>query len=82
VPANVGGTWRLSQGELTLEQKYQKVFGTLSQANSRLEIENGRLRGDEISFTAGGVEYVGRVNADAISGELKGSAWTAVRVRR
>jgi SAM-dependent methyltransferase len=81
LPANVGGTWRLSQGELTLEQKYQKVFGTLSQANSRLEIENGRLRGDEISFTAGGVEYVGRVNADAISGELNGSAWTAVRVR-
>jgi SAM-dependent methyltransferase len=84
VPANVSGKWRLSQGELTLEQKYQKVFGTLSRADSRLEIENGRLRGDEISFTAGGVEFVGRVKADAISGDLKGdtsSAWTAVRVR-
>ncbi|MGZ5141475.1 MAG: hypothetical protein ACXWCX_27065, partial [Burkholderiales bacterium] len=69
---------------LTLEQKYQKVFGTLSQADSTLEIENGRLRGDQISFTAGGVEYVGRVNAEAITGELKGNAnnaWTAVRVR-
>jgi hypothetical protein len=80
----VSGKWQLAQGELTLEQKYQKVFGTLSRADSRLEIENGRLRGDEVSFTAGGVEFVGRVNADAISGELKGdtsSAWTAVRLR-
>ncbi|MGZ5259472.1 MAG: class I SAM-dependent methyltransferase [Burkholderiales bacterium] len=84
VPANVTGRWRLTEGELTLEQKYQKVFGTLSQADSTLEIENGRLRGDQISFTAGGVEYVGRVNAEAITGELKGNAnnaWTAVRVR-
>src|SRR5262249_23473040 len=30
VPAQVAGTWRLQQGELTLKQNYQMLSGTLS----------------------------------------------------
>jgi SAM-dependent methyltransferase len=84
VPAKVAGAWRLPQGELKLEQSYQKVSGSLSSGGRMSPITNGRLRGDQISFTAGGAEYAGRVNGDAMAGTLKGSAagaWAATRVR-
>jgi SAM-dependent methyltransferase len=82
VPANVAGTWRLAQGELTLEQNYQMLSGTLASGGSSTPIANGRLRGDRISFTVDGVNYTGRVKGGAMSGEVKGSAsvaWRAVR---
>ncbi|MBI4265100.1 MAG: methyltransferase domain-containing protein, partial [Acidobacteria bacterium] len=53
VPAKVAGPWRLSDGELRLEQAYQVVTGTLGS----MPIANGRLRGDAITFTAGAAEY-------------------------
>ena len=84
VPAKVAGTWRLPQGELKLEQSYQKVSGTLSSGDRMSPITNGRLRGDQITFTAGGAEYAGRVNGDAMNGSMKGDAagaWSATRAR-
>lgn len=85
VPAKIEGTWRLPQGDLTLEQKFQTFTGTLAGEGPSMAIENGRLRGDQITFTAGGVEYVGRVYGDVIKGEVKGSgkgAWSATRAPR
>jgi SAM-dependent methyltransferase len=57
VPAHVGGVWLTPRGDLTVTQKFQFFSGTLG----RDLIENGRLHGEEISFTAGGVSYQGRV---------------------
>jgi hypothetical protein len=82
VPAKVAGGWRLPGGKLRLEQKFQELTGTLSSAGTRTPIANGRLSGDRIRFTVGGTEYVGRVEGDTMSGELKGhttGAWTATR---
>lgn len=79
VPAKVAGTWRLPQGELTLEQSYQKLSGTLSSGGTRMPITNGRMRGDEITFTAGGTKYTGRVSEDAMLGD--NGTWRGVRVR-
>jgi SAM-dependent methyltransferase len=80
VPAKVAGTWRLPQGELTLEQSYQMLTGTLDAGGRAVPIENGRLRGEEISFTAGGTRYTGRVNGSRIEGTIAGGgAWTATR---
>jgi precorrin-6B methylase 2 len=79
VPAKVGGTWRLAQGELRLQQSFQKVTGTLSLAGKSRAITDGRVRGDVITFTAGDSRYEGRVNGDAIRGI--GRSWTATRVR-
>jgi SAM-dependent methyltransferase len=82
VPAKVAGTWRLQQGELTLEQKFQRVSGTLMSGTTSAPIENGRLRGDQISFSVNGTEYVGRVNGDVMQVNVNGSAtgqWTANR---
>jgi hypothetical protein len=61
VPAKVGGTHKLPQGELTLKQEYQMISGTLRTEAKTIAIANGRVRGEEISFRAGGRDYRGRV---------------------
>lgn len=82
VPAKVEGTWRLPQGELKLQQKYQTVSGTLKSGNVIQKITNGKIRADEIAFTAGGTSYTGRVSGSAIEGTSqsgkKRAKWRAV----
>lgn len=86
VPAKVEGTWHLAQGDLTLKQEFQMVTGTLRSAGSALPVTNGRLRGDQITFTAGGADYTGRVNGNTIEGSVKSrgntSNWSASRVSK
>ncbi|MEK7877214.1 MAG: class I SAM-dependent methyltransferase [Pseudomonadota bacterium] len=83
VPAKVEGTWQLPKGELALKQSFQMLAGTLKTGGNTLTIDNGKLRGDQISFSAGNAEYAGRVNGNTIQGTVKGSnsgSWTATRV--
>jgi precorrin-6B methylase 2 len=82
VPAKVQGTWRLtgaSTGELNLTQDAQMVSGTLAAT----AVEQGRLRGDQLTFTAGGAQYTGRVNGNTIEGTVKSAngerKWSATR---
>ncbi len=80
VPAKVQGSWQTSQGELTLKQTYQMLTGTLKSGTTSAAIVNGKLTGDQISFSAGGVEYSGRVSGNAIEGAAKGGgSWKATR---
>jgi hypothetical protein len=81
VPAKVGGTWKLSQGDLTLKQTFQMVSGSIKSANVITPV-NGQLNGDQITFTAGGAQYTGRVNGNSMEGTIKGGnngSWTATR---
>jgi hypothetical protein len=71
VPAKVAGTWQLGQETLTLTQEYQMVSGTLGSAT----ISAGKLNGSEITLTAGGRTYAGRVNGNSMTG----SGWSATR---
>jgi hypothetical protein len=43
---------------------------------------NGKLNGDQITFTAGGTQYTGRVNGNAMEGSAAGSKWSATRSGR
>lgn len=79
VPAKVAGAWNLPHGTLTLQQSFQKLTGSLESDGSKLPLTNGRLHGDQITFTAGGTDYVGRVNGEAMDGA--NDAWRAVRAR-
>jgi hypothetical protein len=82
VPAKVAGTWQLGQGELTLTQTFQRVSGTLRSGSTSTPIGNGRLRGDEITFTSGGSTYTGRINGNTMTGTITGTGagkWTASR---
>ncbi len=82
VPAKVEGTWQLPQGELLLTQRFQTLLGTLKSGNNTVMIANAKMNGDQISFTAGGAEYTGRVNGNTIQGTVKGGStgnWRATR---
>jgi hypothetical protein len=63
VPAKVQGTWKTAQGDLTIKQTFQKIAGTLGSAPIV-----GKLAGDQITFTAAGTQYSGRVNGNTIQG--------------
>ena len=79
VPAKVAGTWTLAQGELTLKQTFQNISGTLKSGSVETPV-NGKLHGEQISFTAGTTEYSGKVTGNTIDGMAKnGAKWTATR---
>jgi SAM-dependent methyltransferase len=74
VPAKVAGTWRLGQSDLTLTQQFQKISGTLGST----PVE-GRLLGEEITFTAGGTKYTGKVAGGSMQGTSGTGTWSAAR---
>ena len=76
VPAKVEGTWQTPQDSLTLTQQYQMISGKLGGA----EVLDGRLRGTDITFSAGGTTYTGQVEGNTMNGTTTaGAAWTATR---
>jgi precorrin-6B methylase 2 len=65
VPAQVAGSYKIPQGELKLAQRFQMLTGTLSADGKSFPVE-GRVRGEDITFTAGGKEYRGRMNGKSL----------------
>ncbi|MCC6532662.1 MAG: class I SAM-dependent methyltransferase [Burkholderiales bacterium] len=83
VPAKVAGTWKTAQGTLQLEQEFQNVSGTLSANGRTLKLTGGKVNGAQITFSAGGASYSGRVAGERIDGSVKtggsANAWSATR---
>lgn len=77
MPTKVEGTWRLGERDLQLNQSFQMLSGRLGTST----IANGRMKGNEISFTADGVRFVGTVSGNRMSGTLVGrdGSWSAER---
>jgi hypothetical protein len=82
VPAKVEGGWKLPQGELALKQTFQMISGTLKSGNNSTQITDGRLNGDQISFSAGGAQYTGRVSGNSIEGTTSNGKWSATRATK
>jgi hypothetical protein len=82
VPAKVEGTWSLGKSRLMLKQSFQAVTGTLETNGKSVPVE-GKLRGADLTFTAGPAQYVGHVNGESIEGVTKGGAaetrWKATK---
>jgi hypothetical protein len=82
VPAKVEGRWKSTQGEVEFKQAFQQVAGNVRTRNGPVAL-NGRLRGDQLTFKAAGVEYSGRVNGNTIEGTAKAGGktepWKATR---
>ena len=82
VPANVAGTWKMPQGELTLLQEFQMLSGELVAGTSGTPVQNAKMRGDQITMTIGGTTYTGRVTGDRMEGTAgNGQKWTAAKVK-
>ncbi len=80
VPADVNGTWKVGDSDLTIEQKYQMFTGKLTTGNVIAPITDGKLKGDLITFTAAGAKYSGKVTGSSIEGTRDGGAkWQAAR---
>jgi len=73
VPAKVDGIWTTPNGELKLTQTFQIISGTMGS-----QAVQGRLRGAEITFTAGTTKYAGTVDGNTIK-LTSPSAITATR---
>jgi SAM-dependent methyltransferase len=83
VPAKVEGVWKSASGDLSLKQMYQKISGSINVGGASTLITNGRLRGDVITFSAGGAQYSGNVAGKTINGTVttggKPQPWNASR---
>jgi precorrin-6B methylase 2 len=83
VPAKVEGTWKLDGGAaLELQQTYQMLSGTLRSGTVVTPV-SGKLRGYQITFTAGETRYAGEVKGEVMEGsseaDAKKSPWRASR---
>ncbi|MBP1596220.1 MAG: SAM-dependent methyltransferase [Acidobacteria bacterium] len=83
VPAKVAGTWKLASGELVLNQEFQSLGGTFTSNGKSMTVSDAKMRGDQITFTAGGAAYTGRVKGDRMDGTVsingKAVPWSAAR---
>ena len=78
VPAKVAGVWQMPQGTLTLTQQFQMLSGTLGST----AISEGRMRGEEITFTVGTTVYSGRLQGNTLRGTVSGGSgttWSATK---
>jgi hypothetical protein len=93
IPAKVAGTWRFQSGsdglDVTLEQKYQMLEGTVKLGTVNAGLRDARLAGDKIGFAfvdQGGVrrDFTGKVSGNTMEGTMKletgpESRWTATK---
>ena len=83
MPAKVQGTWLLPDGNVTLTQSYQALQGTMTRRGATSPISQARMRGDRITFIAGGLTYNGMVRGDVMEGTATTpsgtTAWRATR---
>ena len=88
VPANVNGGWTIETGgekaELSFEQRFQKIEGTVGLGHTQGGLRNARLSGFNISFTYvdnNGVkrDYTGRVTGGKMEGSFRSDNGTEGR---
>jgi SAM-dependent methyltransferase len=84
IPAKIEGKWNLGSGELTINQEFQMIYGTLKTDDKTSIITEGRLNGDKITFSVNGATYTGMVTGKTImSGTFTSGSdkrdWTSTR---
>jgi SAM-dependent methyltransferase len=77
VPAKVEGLWTMGSGTMALKQDHQNVSGMLTDGKGAQPI-TGKLRGEEITLSAGGVTYKGIVKGSTIEGTAGDRPWSAL----
>jgi precorrin-6B methylase 2 len=85
VPAKVNGLWKLNQGQLELNQEFQMISGTLKTGKKKIKITDGKMNGNQITFTVDKDKYAGVVNGSSMNGTIlssrNNSKWNALRTR-
>lgn len=68
VPAKVEGIWKFPGGEFSFTQKFQMVSGTFKSGNKSSNVNDGRIKGDTITFSTDGAKYTGLVKGKSTMG--------------
>lgn len=74
VPARVDGEWEGPGYTVRFAQQAQEVGGELVGADGTVRLQDVRLRGAALTFTADGVVYEGAVNGAAITGTRRAAS--------
>jgi hypothetical protein len=83
VPAKVQGTWQSPQAEITLNQTFQMLSGSVKTPSGTAQITDGKMSGANIAFTAGGTAYTGTVNGNVMDVTAKASGGeTKIQAKR
>jgi len=87
VPAKIGGEWKLPQGELIINQHFQKFTGKLQKGKKWWEIKDGSIVGTKVSFSAGKDTYAGEVRGETMEISIikdgkRVSTWMAQLIKR
>jgi SAM-dependent methyltransferase len=86
VPAKAEGKWQLGRGELALTQQFQILSGTLTFNGNTTKISDAKMVGDQITFSAGGTVYSGRLTDSVIEGTARANGssvpWNATRTEK
>lgn len=84
VPANVEGRWKFLNGELIINQRYQKISGIFKSGPQNIIISNGQIRGEEINFNLGNINYKGIISKNTMEGTFRGGRktgqWSAIKI--
>ena len=79
VPAKIDGVWQTPEGTLTLTQAYQHFSGS----RGTRPVADGKITGDQVSFTLAGSTFAVRAIGDRLEGTVstngKTTAWRATR---
>lgn len=86
VPAKVEGTWKMGDGELTLNQEFQKFYGTFKQNGKSTPVSEGNIEGNNLTFKVGGTVYKGQVtNNNSMLGTVTSGSnkadWAATKTK-
>ena len=83
VPEKIEGKWISEKGELHFKQNFQKISGTFKTETDNIEIQAGKLIGNEISFEMNNEEFTGIVFDHQIIGTITSNKttrkWIATR---
>jgi hypothetical protein len=71
VPAKIEGTWKMVDGEINFTQNFQMISGSIRTSANSVDISGGRLRGNEITFSAGDYVYTGIVDSSKMEGTVR-----------
>lgn len=87
VPAKAYGEWRLGETEtLSLTQLHQVLYGSLTSGDRSLPVSKAKVRGFDVSFTAGDRTFTGQVDGEVMEGTVTSAegtrAWHATRVSK
>jgi precorrin-6B methylase 2 len=79
VPAKMAGKWKLPDGEITVNQEFQKITGALVSGGKTVQFA-GKVTGDTFNFSADKVEYTGEIHGNSITLKSGNNSREALRM--